>query len=85
MPLSTDDIRNRFGFHASTPDTAEQHEWLRAGYIAFCEFLNEKLPDGRAKSTAMTNLQQSAMWAHFGIAEQDPISSPTVKTEPKLF
>jgi hypothetical protein len=73
MPIGKDEIRNRFGYHQGTSVTGPQHERLREAYIAFGEFLDEVLPDGRAKSTAFTNLQQSSMWANFGVAEQAPL------------
>lgn len=73
MPVGKDDIRNRFGYHAGTSRTAPKHEVIREAYIAFAEFLDDQLPDGRAKSTAFTNLQQSSMWSNFAIAETAPV------------
>jgi hypothetical protein len=73
MPVGKDELVNRFGFHAGTPDTVPQHEVMREAYLAFAEFLDQKLPDGRAKSTTMTWLQQSSMWANFAICEQAPV------------
>lgn len=85
MPVGEKEIRNRFGFHAGTPETIPQHEVVREAFISMAEFLDKKLPDGRAKSTAFTNLQVSAMWAHFGIAEQAPVSEPPLKNADPLF
>lgn len=78
------EIRHRFGYHKGTSETMPKHELVREGFIAFAQFLNEQVPDGRAKSTALTNLQQASMWANFGIAELAPLADtreevPTVK------
>jgi hypothetical protein len=80
--LSQAEIENRFGYHPGTPETIKQHERVRAGFIAFATYLNEILADGRAKSTAMTNLQQAAMWANFAVAEKAPLVMPSAEINP---
>lgn len=82
MPIGPDDIRNRFGYHAGTTVTIPKHEQVREMYIAFADFLDKVLPDGRAKSTAFTNLQQSSMWANFAVAETAPLVVPTIVPKP---
>lgn len=67
MTLGPDEIRHRFGHHPATPDTRKKHEQLQDAYKAFGEFLDGLLPDGRAKSTAFTNLQQAFMWSEFAV------------------
>lgn len=84
MPVGAEDIRNRFGYHPGTDETVPKHELIREAYIAFAEFLDQQLPDGRAKSTAFTNLQQSSMWANFGVAELAPVVLPQ-STQPRLL
>lgn len=79
MPLGRDEIEHRFGFHAGTSVTIPKHEQVREAYKAFAEFLDGVLPDGRAKSTAFTKLQESSMWANYGVAELAPVVPP--KTE----
>jgi hypothetical protein len=81
MPVGKEDIRNRFGFHRGTSITIPKHERVREAYIAFSEYLDEILPDGRAKSTSFTHLQQSSMWANFGIAELAPVVTPDQITD----
>jgi predicted AlkP superfamily pyrophosphatase or phosphodiesterase len=82
MPLGQNEIRHRFGYHKGTPDTASKHEAVRQAYIAIGEFLDQTIPDGRAKSTAFTKLQESSMWANFGVAEQAPLV-PMTGDDPK--
>lgn len=74
--LTKDDILNRFGYHRGTEETIPKHEQIREAYILIANYLNETLPDGRAKSTAFTWLQQSSMWANFSIAEMSPLVLP---------
>lgn len=79
--LGDHEIENRFGFHKGTIEgpnaTAPRHAELRRGFTSFAKMLNEKLPDGRAKSCAMTALQEASMWSHFGIAEGAPLIEET--------
>lgn len=74
-----DEIKNRFGFHKGTIEgpnaTAPQHADLRTGFINFAESLDDRLPNGRAKSLAMTALEEASMWAHKAIAETAPLVS----------
>lgn len=78
MSLGRDEINHRFGFHAGTSVTIPKYEVVRAGFKDFAEFLDRVLPDGRAKSTAMTKLQESSMWSNFGIAELAPLVETNV-------
>jgi hypothetical protein len=78
MPVGQEDILNRFGYHKGTDKTIPTHERVREAYIAFAEFLDGVLPDGRAKSTSFTNLQQSSMWANFAVAELAPLELPKI-------
>lgn len=81
MPVGKEEILNRWGYHPGTETTIPRHEQVREAYISFAEFLDLILPDGRAKSTALTNLQQSSMWANFGIAELSPVITPSEKAK----
>jgi hypothetical protein len=80
MPIGPDEIRNRLGFHPGTAVTIPKHEQVREAYIAFADFLDLVLPDGRDKSLWFTNLQQSSMWANFAIAQTAPLVLPEPKT-----
>ena len=78
--LGLNEIKNRFGFHKGTIEgpnaTAPQHADLRTEFIYFAgSILDERLPDGRSKSLAMTALEEASMWAHKAIAETAPVVS----------
>jgi hypothetical protein len=57
----------------SNEETIPLHNNMREAGEMFMTFLDQTLPDGRAKSTAMTKFQECTMWANFAIAEQAPV------------
>lgn len=60
--INRSDLIQRFGSQPS--EAAEtKHELVEGKFFELAEFLNDTLPDGRAKSLAMTDLESSAMWA----------------------
>lgn len=76
-----EEILNLFGYHRPETKLAQDlHEEVRAQFIEFASEMQGLLPDGRAKALFMTNLQQASMWAHFALAEKNPLVLPE---EPK--
>lgn len=77
--LGKDEIEHRFGFHKATIEggnaTLPKHRDTRLLFREFAERLDEILPDGRAKSVAMTELENASMWCHKAIAELAPAVS----------
>lgn len=75
--LGEEEIKNRFGFHKGTIEgdnaTVPKHAELRSIFVQMAKLLDERLPDGRAKSVAFTELQNASMWSHFAIAEGAPL------------
>ena len=76
MSLGHNEIEHRFGFHKATIEgdnaTLPKHRDTRLKFREFAEWLDETLPDGRAKSVAFTELENASMWAHKSIAETAP-------------
>lgn len=76
--LSTHEIEHRFGFHKGTTEgdnaTLPKHRDLRLKFRKFAEYLEEVLPDGRAKAVAFTELENASMWSHKAVAELAPLS-----------
>jgi len=66
-------LKDSFGFHPSDDTTRPLHEELRAMFLYVAMKLNRKLPDGRAKSVAITELENAAMWSHKAIAQMTPV------------
>ena len=75
--IGREEIEHRFGFHKATIEgenaTLPKHRDVRLMFREFAEFLDEVLPDGRAKSVAFTELENASMWAHKSIAETAPL------------
>jgi hypothetical protein len=79
MALGKTEIEHRFGFHKATLEgenaTLPKHRDLRIEFRVFAAYLDEVLPEGRAKSVAFTELENASMWAHKAIAETAPVVS----------
>ena len=73
MPVGKEEIANRFGFHKGTDITGPIHQRIRSKFRKLAEELDELLPDGRAKATAFTKLDEAAMWSNKAVAEQAPL------------
>lgn len=67
--MSPEDIENRFAFHAATDDEKrDAHTSIRQACRALADHINESLPDGREKSTAITKLEEVMFWGNAGLA-----------------
>jgi hypothetical protein len=62
------DINNRFEFHPADEEKAANHECVRQMCCELAHSLNELLPEGREKSLAITNLEETMMWANAALA-----------------
>lgn len=71
--LSASEIQNRFGYHKGMESTIPCHREVRRKFMEVAEFLDALLPQGRAKSVTMTELETTSMWAHKAIAEMAPV------------
>ena len=61
-------IDNIFTYHAPHGDQAGRYETLRNKARELAYLINSFCPESREKSLAITNLQQSIMWANASIA-----------------
>ena len=68
MSLGKPELMHRFGYHPATDVTGPQHDVVRALCYDFAVQLDEMLPDGRDKSTALTKLQEVMHWSNSAIA-----------------
>lgn len=67
--MSIPDLVNRFRDHPpATQERADQHTTIRQACLALAMTIDDMLPDGREKSTAITNLEQVMFWANAGLA-----------------
>lgn len=87
MPVGHEENRKRFLPHVPSEESQKMVQQLSEAFLAFADYLDVALPDGRGKSTAMTWLKISSMWANYAVVEKDPIneSVPPNPNEPQLF
>lgn len=64
-PAVIDDI---FSYHQPKGDQPKKYEELRTKAREFAHLINNSCPESREKSLAITNLQQTMMWANASIA-----------------
>ena len=69
--MAPEDIAHRFAFHAATTDEKrDAHTSVRQLCRQLADALNDRLPDGREKSVAVTKLEEAMFWANAALARQ---------------
>jgi hypothetical protein len=68
---SLDAIKNNFSYHPPKGDQAERYERLRSLAKELATLMDSLCPNSREKSIALTNLEQSVMWANASIARNE--------------
>lgn len=66
--MTEDQIQNIFTYHAPKGDQATRYVTLRDKAKELALMVNALCPESREKSLALTNIQQSIMWANAAIA-----------------
>jgi len=61
-------IENNFKYHAPKEGQQEKYQSLREKGKELAEMIDELCPKSREAALAMTNLEQSVMWANASIA-----------------
>lgn len=64
-------LENNFKYHAPKGNQTERYEALRNKAKELAHVIDELCPNSREKSLAMTNLEQSTMWANASIARNE--------------
>jgi hypothetical protein len=79
--LSEEEIEIRFGYHPPSSwdgeNTIEMHQELYDAFKDFARYLGLLLPNGRAKSVALNELENASMWSHKAISPMDPLGVKT--------
>lgn len=66
------DLENRFAFHAATTEEKKnEHTSIRVLCLNLAYELNEKVPEGREKSLAITHLEEVMLWSNAAIARNN--------------
>jgi hypothetical protein len=66
-----DQIENNFTYHAPKEGQPEKYEALRAKAKELAYLIDNSCQNSREKSLAITNLEQSVMWANAAIARNE--------------
>lgn len=64
-------IDNNFTYHPPKEGQAERYTTLREKAKELALLIDKECPNSREKSLAMTNLEQSVMWANASIARNE--------------
>ncbi|MBB5167139.1 hypothetical protein [Mycobacterium sp. AZCC_0083] len=62
------DIQHRFSHHAPSPVKAAVHTQVRRDTLELAVLYDDRIPPGREKALALTNLEQAMFWANAAIA-----------------
>lgn len=66
--MSKKELENIFTFHPVKNDQPVRYQEIRNMALQLSLLISELCPESREKSLAITNLQQSVMWANASIA-----------------
>ena len=69
--MTPEQIENNFSYHPPKGDQADRYEALRRQAKELALHIEDKCPDSREKSLALTNLEQAVMWANASIARNE--------------
>lgn len=72
--MTNEQIENTFTYHRPFGDQPQRYEVLRKLAKAMAHTIQATCPESREKALALTNLQQTVMWANASIAinEKEP-------------
>lgn len=68
--MEHEELGCRFSYHKPDAARAVTHEQLREEFHALAGLMNVLLPESREKALAVTNLEQSLMWANAAVARR---------------
>lgn len=71
---TTEDLRNRFLYHAPDVEARRTHSLISEHCLALAEWLVQELPEGRDLSLALTHLEDVRMRANAAIAMTQPLA-----------
>jgi len=69
--MDSDDLKNRFTYHAPKGDQAKRYEEIRDYAHGCASLVNGQCPESREKSLALTHLEEAVFWANAAIARHE--------------
>lgn len=70
MPISPEELADRFTYHAVKEGQQEKYVAIREKGRELAQLMVDLCPDSRELSTALTHLEASNMWANAAIARR---------------
>ncbi len=77
--MTQEQIENTFTYHKPFGDQTQRYEALRNLAKTMATLIQESCPESREKALALTNLQQSIMWANASIAINERENQATAR------
>lgn len=71
MDVPSDELRNRFTYHAPHGDQAERYGEIRAKALEYAELICKLTPASREQSLALTKLDEAVFFANAAIARRE--------------
>lgn len=72
--MSSYPIENNFTYHPPTAEQIELYKLIRDTAKVFAILVAKTCPESRERSLALTNIEQSVMWANAAIARNSGAS-----------
>lgn len=69
--MLTDELKNRFTYHAPKGDQQQRYESLRNAGLGLAAMIVSNSPASREQSLALTKLEEALFWANAGIARNE--------------
>lgn len=66
----TSDLETRFQYHPPKPDQVDFYHKFRELSRELAAYLDERAPDCREKSLALTKLEEAVMWGNASVARR---------------
>jgi hypothetical protein len=70
MPITPEELENRFTYHAPKEDQPRKYEEIRSRCHALARLLVAITPESREQALALTKLEEVSMWANAAIARR---------------
>lgn len=69
--ITNEELESRFSYHAPKDVQPERYERIRYKALMLAAYINEKCPESREKSLALTKIEEAVMWANAAIARNE--------------
>ena len=69
--MTNEELKSRFTYHALKDDQPVRCEHIRYKASILAAYINEKCPESREKSLAITKIEEAVMWANASIARNE--------------